>query len=98
MMDSVILKIKRGETPFFRFLRGVAKRAITSNLPLPRMVHPLLGGLFGLHQSVMLVLRRSAMYFYGEPLFRGRCETIGSRFNLWKMPYVLSHAKIYIGN
>jgi acetyltransferase-like isoleucine patch superfamily enzyme len=98
MIDTVILKIKRGETPFFRFLQRRAKAIITSRLPLPRGIHPLLRGLFGLHQASLSALRRTAMYFYGEPLFRGRCEAVGRRFMLWRMPYVVSHAKIYIGD
>jgi acetyltransferase-like isoleucine patch superfamily enzyme len=98
MIDTFLLKIKRGETPFFRTLRGVAKTVISSTLPLPRIVHPLLGGLFELHQAVMSTLRWCAMYFYGEPLFRGRCEAIGRRFTLSKMPYVVGHARIYIGD
>ena len=98
MIDSIILKVKRGETPFFRFVQRMAKRIVASNLPLPRALHPLLRGLFGLHQSVVAALRRAAIYFYGEPLFRGRCEEIGRRFTLHRMPYVISHARIYIGD
>jgi acetyltransferase-like isoleucine patch superfamily enzyme len=98
MIDALILKVKRGETPFFRFLQGLAKTVITSRLPLPRVVHPLLRGFFGLHQAGTLALRRTAMYLYGEPLFRGRCEVVGKRFTLCRMPYVISHAKIYIGD
>jgi acetyltransferase-like isoleucine patch superfamily enzyme len=98
MIDTLILKVKRGDTPFFRFLQGAAKAIITSRLPLPRGIHPLLRGLFGLHQAGMSALRRTAMFLYGEPLFRGRCEAIGERFTLSRMPYVVSHAKIYIGD
>ena len=98
MMDSLIVKIKRGETPSFRFLRAVANTVVNANLPLPRVVHPVLGALFGLHQAVMSILRRVWAYFYSEPLFRGRCEAVGKHFVLSRMPYVVSHAKIYIGD
>lgn len=98
MRNSLILKIKRGETPFFRFLKICAKTLTSSTLPLPRAVNPLLGGLYHGHQSGMAALRWAATYFYREPLFRGRCEKMGKRFTLSKMPYVISHARIYIGD
>jgi acetyltransferase-like isoleucine patch superfamily enzyme len=97
-MDTIILKVKRGETPFFRFLQSAAKIAVTSSLPLPRGIHPLLRVLFGVHQVSARTLRRAAMYFYGEPLFRGRCEAVGKRLTLCRMPFIVSHAKIYIGD
>lgn len=98
MSNSFLLKIKRGETPFFRFLNKLARSVRTANLPLPGAVNPLLGRLYALHQGVMGVLRGAVSYFYNEPLFRGRCESIGKRFALTKMPFVVSHAKIYIGD
>jgi len=39
-----------------------------------------------------------AAYFYIEPLFRGRCESVGKRLTIYKMPYVLGHTKIYLGD
>jgi len=35
---------------------------------------------------------------YREPLFRGRCESIGRRFTLSKLPFVIGHTRIYIGD
>jgi acetyltransferase-like isoleucine patch superfamily enzyme len=96
--DSFLLKLKRGETPFFRLLNRSAKAVITANLPLPRVMNPALGRLYGLHQGVMEGLRRAVAYLYNEPLFRGRCEQIGKRFSMSQMPYVMSHAKIFIGD
>jgi acetyltransferase-like isoleucine patch superfamily enzyme len=98
LLDSFILKIRRKETPFYRFLYGVASIVRTSNLPLPRFLNPLLGALYSLHMGVMGSLRWMATFFYREPLFRGRCETIGKRFTLSKMPFVIGHARICIGD
>ncbi|HYT19701.1 MAG TPA: acyltransferase [Candidatus Polarisedimenticolia bacterium] len=98
MIDAFILKVKRGKGAFFRFLQRVAKGIMTQTLPLPRFVNPLLGALYDLHQIAMSGLRWAASYLYREPLFRGRCESLGKRFTLSKMPYVVSHAKIFIGD
>lgn len=51
-----------------------------------------------MHQAALTVLRGIFTYFYREPLFRGRCEVVGKRFRLSKMPFVVGHAKIYIGD
>lgn len=98
MSNSFLLKLKRGETPFFRFLNTFVKGAVSANLPLPRVLNPLLGRFYTLHQSLMEAFRRAGAYLYSEPLFRGRCESIGRDFSLAQLPYVISHAKIYIGD
>ena len=98
MIESLLLKIRRAETPFYRTIRDTAKRAQSSTLPLPRFVHPLLRLMFLFQQGS----RRSAAflfsYFIREPLFRGRCESVGKRFRLSRMPFVIGHAKIYLGD
>jgi acetyltransferase-like isoleucine patch superfamily enzyme len=98
VIDSFILKVKRKESPFFLFLYRLANRFRTSKLPLPRFVSPALGFLFSLHMILMAALRWIATYFYREPLFRGRCASVGKRFTLSKMPFVVGHARIYIGD
>ncbi len=98
MVEAFILKIKRGETPFYRFVRRVAKGALVSTLPLPGFVNPLLRFGFNLQAAIADAFRWAFSYFYREPLFRGRCESVGKRFRLTKMPFVMSHAKIYIGD
>lgn len=70
----------------------------TANLPLPRFMNPALGVLYSLQMSLMSALRWIATYFYREPLFRGRCESIGKRFTLSKMPFVAGHTRISIGD
>jgi len=96
--NSFILKLKRGETPFFRALNRLAKSAFTARLPLPAFLNPLLGALYTTHQTVFEGFRRLFAFFYVEPLFRGRCQSIGRNFYVTNLPYVISHAKITIGD
>lgn len=98
VFDFFVLKIKRRETPFYRFLYTLARGLTSANLPLPRFLHPLLRSLYSTHEGALWALRWLASYFYREPLFRGRCESIGKRFSLSKMPFVVGHAKIYLGD
>ena len=56
-MSSVMLKIRRGETPFYRWLRDTARRIVSSTLPLPRFLNPLLRFGFNAQQMFMQGLR-----------------------------------------
>lgn len=98
MIQALILKIRRGETPFYRRLRDIAKGVRSSTLPLPRFLHPALGICFHVQQETLAAVRWLFSYFWCEPLFRGRCVAVGKRFSLGRMPYVVGHAKIYIGD
>jgi acetyltransferase-like isoleucine patch superfamily enzyme len=98
MMQGFILKIRRGETPFYRTLRDIARTVRSSTLPLPRFLNPVLSILFDIHNGIWRVVPFLVSYFYREPLFRGRCSSIGKRFRLFQMPYVVGQAKIVIGD
>ena len=97
-MSSILLKIRRGETPFYRSLRETAGRIRSSTLPLPKFLNPLLGFGFAVQGYFLQGLRWALSYFLYEPLFRGRCHSVGKRFRVWRMPFVVGHARIEIGD
>ena len=70
MIEKLILKIKRGETPFFRRLRSLATSFLRSNLPQPSFIKPVLRLVYHLHFGIWYGTRRLLNYFYREPLFR----------------------------
>ena len=98
MIESFILKIKRGESPFFRALRKLAYGATRSRLPVPRFLYPVFRFLYHLHFAVLFGARWLLNFFYREPLFRSRCVSIGDRFHMWLMPDITGHPKITIGD
>ena len=98
MVGSFLLKVRRSETPFYRTLRRIAKAVRSSTLPLPKVLHPVLRGLFYAHWAVLRTGAFLLNYFYREPLFRGRCVSVGKRFRMSRMPFVVGHASIYIGD
>lgn len=98
MIRSFLLKIRRSETPFYRALRGAAKTVRTSTLPVPKFFHPVLRGFFYAYVSAQRAGAFLLTYFLREPLFRSRCESVGKRFRLARMPFVVGHARIYIGD
>jgi acetyltransferase-like isoleucine patch superfamily enzyme len=97
-MSSVMLKIRRGETPFYRRLRDVGRGIVSSTLPLPRFLNPLLRLGFNAQHAIIMGLRWILSYFVYEPLFRGRCVSVGKRFRVWRMPFVVGHASVVIGD
>jgi acetyltransferase-like isoleucine patch superfamily enzyme len=54
--------------------------------------------LYELHYTIKYGLLRACIYFYYEPIFRNRCERVGRRLQLWSLPHVDGHAKIYLGD
>jgi len=97
-MPSFLLKIRRGEGPFYGSLKRIASRILSSGFPLPRFLYPVGRFFFELHHAVEMTLRWLVSYFYSEPLFRCRCESVGKRFKVWRMPFIAGHPKIYIGD
>jgi len=98
MIDNLVLKIKRGESPFYSALRSFAKAVLTSNFPVPRFLIPIARLVFDLQGGIAGFFRWALSYFIREPLFRARCVSVGKRFRLFRLPYVVSHAEIHIGD
>ena len=97
-MDQLILKIKRGETPFFRSLRTFAKTILHSNLPWPAAAKPLLRAVYLLHYFLRRAGSVAISYFYREPLFRARCATAGKRLHVALLADISGHAEIHVGD
>jgi acetyltransferase-like isoleucine patch superfamily enzyme len=98
VLESFVLKIRRKESRFYSFLYKLARMTISANLPIPNFMLPIFRLLFWLHQAVLAALRRAFAFFYCKPLFRGRCESVGKRFSLSRMPFIVGHTRIYIGD
>lgn len=98
-MQQFLLKIRRGETPFYRAIGSAARFfLLNGQLPLPRFLLPLLRVCYWLHFGAAGVFRRIAIFCWSEPLFRSRCEAVGSKLTLRGMPFVLGHTEIFVGN
>jgi len=98
MFDQLLLKIRRADTPFYRGLKSGAHKFLDSTLPVPRFCYPLLRGAFNAQNVLASTFRWALTYFYREPLFRARCASVGKGFRLARLPFVVSHAKIFIGD
>ena len=97
-MSSLLLKIRRGDTPFYRSVKKGLRSTVESNFPLPRFLYPLFRFFYSAQQNGFMGIRWLCSYFLWEPMFRARCESVGKKFRMWYLPFIVGHAKIYIGD
>ena len=98
MTHSVWLHLRRGDTPFFAFLRRKAFFLLNPEVPVPLFLLPLIRPLFTLHWTVWRVIRTVIAVCYNSPLFRSRCESAGRGLFVWLLPHVKGHTRIYVGD
>lgn len=97
-MQSVVLRVKRADTPFFQFARKFLESCFTANIPVPRILKPV-GRLFYEFRFFLPVLwKRLKSLLYTCPVFCCRCESVGKHLQLCALPDVHGHASLYIGD
>ena len=98
-LNTFILRIKRGETPFYRLLKTLLAPLQHQRLPrVPGFLKPPLRVVYEAHFLVLDVSRSLVTTFYRHPLFQARCTTFGKNVHLDGLPYVNGHVEIHIGN
>lgn len=97
-LGRFLVKIRRGETPFYRFVYRTAKASLHAHIPVPRPLAPLFRGVYHLHFFLRTVLYRLVRFFYWEPIFRGRCDSVGKNLEMILLPDIASHVNISLGD
>jgi acetyltransferase-like isoleucine patch superfamily enzyme len=98
-IDSLILKVKRGNTPLTRTIKAMARMIVRPQAPLlPRFLKPLLRGCYELHYLTIQTFRMVLTVLYRHPLFQGRCASIGKNVSIDGLPFVNGHVEIHVGN
>ncbi len=97
MIGSIVLKIKRQETPFWRGLYSFAKAVRSMSLPSIKPIHR---PLYYLHVGILKFIRKAIQGLWIVPLFRARCVECGSGLKLPNgMPEIVGeHLILKIGN
>jgi len=100
IIDEIILKIRRHETPFYALLYKCYKKVIGYEVPCIKPIH---GFLFHERQ-----IRRSIWFWIGlklyyEPLFKSQCVRVGKNFRIVRgimqgIPYLSGKVYIEIGD
>jgi acetyltransferase-like isoleucine patch superfamily enzyme len=98
VIQSLLLKVKRGETPFYRALRTVGKGLLHSRLPMPPPMRLMYRFLYYLYSAAWALASWALTFFWREPLFRSRCTAVGKRFRLDRLPFLVGNPQIRIGD
>lgn len=97
-VESVVLQLKRADTPASRTARKALNFCLTAAIPVPRILKPL-GRLFYEFRFYVPVLwKRIRSLIYTTPIFFCRCESVGKRLQVIALPHVQGHTSLYIGN
>lgn len=90
--------LRRGEGPFWKRMKHAAKAILSLHIPVNSLTRPF----FALCYHFHVLIRESAIwvrrFFWNEPLFRSRCASIGSRFQMEELPYLTGLGQIRIGS
>lgn len=97
-MSGVLLRIRRAETRTSAKIKKFVVSSFHSHIPVPELSKCLLRALYNCQWGISRVLRRLWVFFYAEPLLRGRCDHVGDRLFLWALPDVCGHTSIRIGD
>jgi acetyltransferase-like isoleucine patch superfamily enzyme len=99
LFDRLLLRGKRSDSAFARFLKRVLFRFYYPALPpLPRLLMPGLRFLYSFHFSTIRVFRWMLTVFYRNPLFQSKCASFGRNVFIGGLPFVSGPVEIHIGN
>jgi acetyltransferase-like isoleucine patch superfamily enzyme len=97
-MNTFLLKLRRGETPFFRFAGSIARRVLRGGGISPGPLKPVFSFLYQAHFIVRTVFTSFVTAVYSYPLFVSRCTKVGKNLGLVLLPEVDGHTRIYLGD
>lgn len=91
-------RIRRADDPFSKRIKGVVRGLLQFHLPVAGPTRFFFGLLYRLHVLIRELTIWASRFFWYEPLFRSQCETIGERFQMEKLPYLVGSGRILIGS
>lgn len=98
LLDQIALKIRRRETPVYDLVYRLAKGVNTFNVPDTALVRKVAKAAYAGQVLVREASERAHGVLWAEPLFRSRCERAGKALYIEKVPYIIGHTKIYVGD
>jgi acetyltransferase-like isoleucine patch superfamily enzyme len=98
MIREFFLRVRRAESPGYRAIKKFARSVISFNLPLPRFALAFYRMLYELHDFSFWAARWVLIVFFREPAFRSRCAAAGRRLLVSRLPFIVGHPRIYIGD
>lgn len=98
LVDDIIMKVRRGETPATRAAQDVYRWAMGWNMPQNETVDSMFNGFYRVHDIAQSTFEFARSKFLYEPMFRARCHSVGEGLNLSSLPYIRGKVKISVGS
>jgi acetyltransferase-like isoleucine patch superfamily enzyme len=98
VVDEFILRIKRGESPATRLARDAYKALVGLELPDTPATRRLFAALYYAHDAAQAGAEWAMSKALYEPMVRARFHSVGARVRVARLPYVVGHARITIGD
>ena len=95
---NLIVKLRRGEGPFWGTLKRLVKRALRVHIPVFWLTRPLFRLLYVVHVTARGLTARAVRFFWTEPLFRSQCASVGADFQMTAMPFIFGSGRIVLGD
>jgi serine acetyltransferase len=95
---SLLVKLRRGEGPFWGGLKGLLQRALRFHLPVFWLTRPVFSLLYHLHVGVREGGIRLLRFLWYEPLLRSQCAQVGRGFQMEQLPFMSGSGRIVIGD
>ena len=96
--ERFALKIKRREGPVADLAYRLAKGALNFHLPDNALIRSAARAAYVGQVTLRQTTERLHGLFWAEPLFRSRCARVGENLSVERVPYILGHAEILIGD
>jgi acetyltransferase-like isoleucine patch superfamily enzyme len=93
-----MLKLHRGEGPFFGFLKRTILAIMRFSFTPPKSVKPVFRFFYHAHYAVSFGFRQFLNVVYRGPLFKARCETVGRNLSIYSMPAIVGPVQLFIGD
>jgi acetyltransferase-like isoleucine patch superfamily enzyme len=97
-VQSLLLRLKRAETPFFKHARRVCNYCFNATIPVPSMLKPAGRFFYELRFFIPILWTRFSSLVYATPLFCCRCESVGKHLQLQRLPVVSGHTLLHVGD
>ena len=94
---SLLVKLRRGEGPFWGRLKRLARWALRAHVPVFWLNRPLFSLLYHAHVAGRGLIERLLRFFWYEPLFRSQAA-VGAGFQMEQMPYIHGTGRIVLGD
>lgn len=97
-IDDLVLRIKRGDSMATRTARDVYYWTQRWNLPETKLSRALFSALYRAHDVYENTRDYAASKLLYEPMVRARFHKVGKDVQVSKLPYVVGHARVTIGD